>query len=58
MNTQSEEKYGTSSSILAVIVGIFFAGLMNLESQNIISINWDKLQAISQSRLIANSISR
>jgi uncharacterized membrane protein (Fun14 family) len=34
--------------ILAVGAGIFFAALMYLESQNIASINWDKLQIASQ----------
>jgi uncharacterized membrane protein (Fun14 family) len=34
--------------ILAVGAGIFFAALMYLESQNIVSINWDKLQIASQ----------
>jgi uncharacterized membrane protein (Fun14 family) len=34
--------------ILAVGVGIFFAALMYLESQNIVNINWDKLQVASQ----------
>jgi uncharacterized membrane protein (Fun14 family) len=34
--------------ILAVGAGIFFAALMYLESQNIVNINWDKLQSASQ----------
>jgi uncharacterized membrane protein (Fun14 family) len=34
--------------ILAVGAGIFFAALMYLESQNIVNINWDKLQIASQ----------
>ena len=34
--------------ILAVGAGIFFATLMYLESQNIVNINWDKLQIASQ----------
>jgi uncharacterized membrane protein (Fun14 family) len=34
--------------ILAVGAGIFFAALMYLESQNIVNINWDKLQTASQ----------
>jgi uncharacterized membrane protein (Fun14 family) len=34
--------------ILAVGAGLFFAGLMYLESQNIVNINWDKLQTASQ----------
>jgi uncharacterized membrane protein (Fun14 family) len=34
--------------ILAVGAGIFFAALMYLESQNMVNINWDKLQIASQ----------
>jgi uncharacterized membrane protein (Fun14 family) len=34
--------------ILAVGAGIFFTALMYLESQNIVSINWGKLQITSQ----------
>src|ERR671937_1047625 len=34
--------------ILAIGVGLFFAALMYLESQNIVNINWDKLQIASQ----------
>ena len=34
--------------VLAVGAGMFFAGLMYLESQNIVNINWDKLQIASQ----------
>ncbi|MFL6318898.1 MAG: FUN14 domain-containing protein [Nitrososphaeraceae archaeon] len=34
--------------ILAVGAGIFFTALMYLESQNIVNINWDKLQNASQ----------
>jgi uncharacterized membrane protein (Fun14 family) len=34
--------------VLAVGAGIFFAVLMYLESQNIVNINWDKLQNASQ----------
>jgi len=34
--------------ILAVIVGIFFAALMYFQSQNLISVNWDKIQSMSQ----------
>lgn len=39
--------------ILAVIVGVFFAALMYLQSQNLISVNWDKLQSTSQSTVTA-----
>ncbi|MGA8915695.1 MAG: FUN14 domain-containing protein [Nitrososphaeraceae archaeon] len=34
--------------ILAVIVGLFFAALMYFQSQNLISVNWDKIQSMSQ----------
>jgi uncharacterized membrane protein (Fun14 family) len=37
--------------ILAVVAGAFFTALIYLESQNIISINWDKLQTTSQGAL-------
>jgi uncharacterized membrane protein (Fun14 family) len=37
--------------ILAVIAGVFFAAIMYLESQHIVNVNWDKLQAISNSIL-------
>ena len=37
--------------ILAVIAGVFFAALLYLESQHIVNVNWDKLQAISNSVL-------
>jgi uncharacterized membrane protein (Fun14 family) len=37
--------------ILAIGVGLFFAALMYLESQNIVNINWDKLQIASQNAL-------
>lgn len=35
--------------ILAVIVGLFFGALVYLQAQSVISINWDKLQNLSQS---------
>jgi uncharacterized membrane protein (Fun14 family) len=35
--------------ILAVIAGVFFAALLYLETQHIVNVNWDKLQAISNS---------
>lgn len=35
--------------ILAIGVGIFFTALIYMESQNIVNINWDKLQTVSQS---------
>jgi uncharacterized membrane protein (Fun14 family) len=34
--------------ILAVIAGLFLAGLMYLESQGILNVNWAKLQTMSQ----------
>src|SRR5438128_9252566 len=34
--------------ILAIVVGLFFAGLAYLQYQQIVNINWDKLQAMSQ----------
>jgi uncharacterized membrane protein (Fun14 family) len=34
--------------IVAVIVGLFFAGLAYLQYQKIVNINWNKLQAASQ----------
>src|SRR6186997_1670035 len=39
--------------ILAVIVGVFFAALLYLESQHIVNVNWDKIQTISNSVLSA-----
>jgi uncharacterized membrane protein (Fun14 family) len=34
--------------ILAIVVGLFFAGLAYLQYQEIVNINWNKLQASSQ----------
>jgi uncharacterized membrane protein (Fun14 family) len=34
--------------ILAIVVGLFFAGLTYLQYQQILNINWNKLQATSQ----------
>jgi uncharacterized membrane protein (Fun14 family) len=39
--------------ILAVIAGVFFAALLYLESQDIVNVNWDKLQTISNGVLSA-----
>jgi uncharacterized membrane protein (Fun14 family) len=39
------------AKILAVGAGLFFAALMYLESQNIVNVNWDKLQIASQNAL-------
>jgi uncharacterized membrane protein (Fun14 family) len=36
--------------ILAVGAGLFFTALVYLESQNIVNINWDKLQTYKRSR--------
>jgi uncharacterized membrane protein (Fun14 family) len=38
--------------IVAVIFGLFFTALMYLQYQGILAINWDKLQHISESRLL------
>jgi uncharacterized membrane protein (Fun14 family) len=37
--------------ILAVIVGLFFAALMYFQSQNLISVNWDRIQSMTQGLL-------
>ena len=44
--------------LIAVIIGVFFGALLYLQSQNIISIDWAKLQSFSESTLsiIGNSI--
>ena len=34
--------------IVALVVGLFFAGLAYLQYQQIININWNKIQAASQ----------
>src|SRR5690348_4942566 len=34
--------------VIAVVFGLFFAGLAYLQYQQILNINWDKLQATSQ----------
>jgi uncharacterized membrane protein (Fun14 family) len=39
--------------ILAVIAGAFFAAMIYLESQNIISINWDRLRITSEGSVMA-----
>jgi uncharacterized membrane protein (Fun14 family) len=38
--------------IVAVVVGLFFAGLAYLQYQQIVNINWYKLQATSQNAVI------
>lgn len=42
--------------VVAVVVGLFFAGLAYLQYQQIIDIKWAKLQAVSQNAvtLLAN----
>jgi uncharacterized membrane protein (Fun14 family) len=42
--------------VVAVVVGLFFAGLAYLQYQQIVNINWNKLQAVSQNTIttIAN----
>jgi uncharacterized membrane protein (Fun14 family) len=44
--------------IAAVIVGLFLAGLVYLQSQQIANINWNKLQAISEGTIttVSNAI--
>ncbi|CAN5524423.1 hypothetical protein BH18THE1_BH18THE1_05280 [soil metagenome] len=44
--------------IMAVVVGLFLGVFMYLQSQSIITVNWDKLQYLSESTLsiIGNSI--
>jgi uncharacterized membrane protein (Fun14 family) len=34
--------------LVAVVVGLFFAGLAYLQYQQIVNINWNKLQVVSQ----------
>jgi uncharacterized membrane protein (Fun14 family) len=43
--------------IVAVVIGLFFAGLAYLQYQQIVNINWDKLQATSQNAvtMLANA---
>ena len=38
--------------VVAVVVGLFFAGLAFLQYQQIINIKWAKLQAVSQNVII------
>jgi uncharacterized membrane protein (Fun14 family) len=37
--------------VVAVVVGLFFAGLAYLQYQQIVNINWNKLQAVSQNAI-------
>jgi uncharacterized membrane protein (Fun14 family) len=43
--------------ILAIVVGLFFAGIAYLQYQQILNINWNKLQATSQNAvtMLANA---
>ena len=43
--------------VVAVVVGLFFAGLAYLQYQQIININWNKIQSVSQNAVttIANA---
>jgi uncharacterized membrane protein (Fun14 family) len=35
--------------IIAIIAGLFFAALIYFQSQNLISVNWDRIEAMTQS---------
>lgn len=37
--------------VIAVVAGLFFAGLAYLQYHQIVNINWSKLQAVSQSTI-------
>lgn len=39
--------------ILAIVVGMFFAGLVYIQYQQIVSVNWDKVQTKSQGAVAA-----
>jgi uncharacterized membrane protein (Fun14 family) len=39
------------AKLVAVVVGLFFAGIAYLQYQQILNINWSKLQAVSQNTL-------
>jgi uncharacterized membrane protein (Fun14 family) len=43
--------------LVAIVVGLFFAGVAYLQYQQVLNINWNKLQAVSQNTLssLANS---
>ncbi|MGC2571760.1 MAG: FUN14 domain-containing protein [Candidatus Nitrosopolaris sp.] len=38
--------------VIAVVAGLFFAGLAYLQYNQIVNINWSKLQAVSQSTIM------
>ena len=44
--------------LAAVVIGLFFSGIVYLQYQQILNINWDKLQAASQNTLstLANAL--
>src|SRR5215831_9999124 len=46
--------------LVAVVVGLFFAGIAYLQYQQILYVNWNKLQTTSQSTLLtlANATTR
>src|ERR1700693_1825753 len=46
--------------ILAIVVGLFFAGLAYLQYQQIVNINWSKLQETSQNAvtILTNAITQ
>ena len=46
--------------LAAVVVGLFFAGIAYLQYQQILNVNWNKLQATSQNTLLilANATTR
>jgi uncharacterized membrane protein (Fun14 family) len=46
--------------VVAVVVGLFFAGLVYLEYQQIIDIKWAKFQAVSQNaiEILANAMTQ
>ncbi|HEY7108310.1 MAG TPA: FUN14 domain-containing protein [Nitrososphaeraceae archaeon] len=37
--------------IIAIIAGLFFAALIYFQSQNLISVNWDKIEAMSRAAI-------
>ena len=39
------------AKVAAVVVGLFFAGIAYLQQQQILNINWNKLQVVSQNTL-------
>jgi uncharacterized membrane protein (Fun14 family) len=36
------------AKVIAIVVGLFLAGLTYLQYQGIVSLNWNKLQSVSQ----------